>query len=88
MTAQLWLLAARLEVASKNYTRARSILERGRTVNPNADELWLEAVRVEQARDSHLDLNHAPYALYGVKYIDLVSLWLEAVRVEQAREPQ
>ena len=24
---------------------------------------------------SHLDLNRAPYVLYGVKYIDLVSLW-------------
>ena len=27
------------------------------------------------ASDSHLDLGRAPYALYGVKYIDLVSLW-------------
>ena len=24
---------------------------------------------------SHLDLGRAPYVLYGVKYIDLVSLW-------------
>ena len=28
------------------------------------------------ASDSYLDLNHAPYVLYGVKYIDLVSLVL------------
>ena len=28
---------------------------------------------VGQASDSHLDLGRAPYALYGVKYIDLVS---------------
>ena len=28
----------------------------------------------EQASGPHLDLDHAPYALYGVKYIDLVSL--------------
>ena len=27
-----------------------------------------------QASDSYLDLGHAPYVLYGVKYIDLVSL--------------
>ena len=27
-----------------------------------------------QASDSHLDLGRAPYVLYGVKYIDLVSL--------------
>ena len=27
-----------------------------------------------QARGSHLDLGRAPYVLYGVKYIDLVSL--------------
>ena len=26
------------------------------------------------ASDSHLDLDHAPYGLYGVEYIDLVSL--------------
>ena len=29
-----------------------------------------------KARDSHLDLIRAPYVLYGVKYIDLVSLAL------------
>ena len=29
---------------------------------------------VSSARVSHLDLNHAPYVLYRVKYIDLVSL--------------
>ena len=28
---------------------------------------------VLQASDSHPDLGRAPYALYGVKYIDLVS---------------
>ena len=27
------------------------------------------------ASDPHLDLIRAPYLLYGVKYIDLVSLW-------------
>ena len=26
------------------------------------------------ASDSYIDLNHAPYVSYGVKYIDLVSL--------------
>ena len=26
-----------------------------------------------QASDSHLDVGRAPYVLYGVKYIDLVS---------------
>ena len=31
-------------------------------------ELW------KKASDSHLDLNHAPYVVYGVKYIDPVSL--------------
>ena len=28
------------------------------------------------ASDSHLDLKHAPYNVYGVKHIDLVSLAL------------
>ena len=28
----------------------------------------------QQASDSHLDLDHAPYNLYGVKYVDLVAL--------------
>ena len=33
-------------------------------------------VRADDAAvsDSHIDLNHAPYVLYGVKYIDLASL--------------
>ena len=29
----------------------------------------------KEASASHLDLGRAPYGLYGVKYIDLVSLW-------------
>ena len=29
----------------------------------------------ERASGAHLDLSRAPYDLYGVKYIDLVSLW-------------
>ena len=33
--------------------------------------------RSRQASDSHLDLIRAPYVLYGVKYIDLVSLSLK-----------
>ena len=35
------------------------------------------------ASDSHLDLGRAPYVLYGVKYIDLVSLALPAGRGAQ-----
>ena len=31
---------------------------------------------LQEASDSHLDLSRAPYVLYGVKYIDLVSLAL------------
>ena len=38
----------------------------------NVEESYFGCVR---ASDSHLDLSRAPYALYGVKYIDLVSLW-------------
>ena len=38
----------------------------------------------EAVRDLHLDLGHAPYVLYGVKYIDLVSLHLLAGRVTEA----
>ena len=30
--------------------------------------------REDMASDSHLDLSRAPYVLYGVKYIDLLSL--------------
>ena len=32
-------------------------------------------LEVNEASGSHLDLSRAPYVLYGVKYIDLVSLW-------------
>ena len=39
---------------------------------------WAEmrAHRKASARDAHLDLIRAPYVLYDVKYIDLVSLGL------------
>ena len=33
------------------------------------------AVNQDPASDPHLDLGRAPYALYGVKYIGVVSLW-------------
>ena len=36
-----------------------------------------------KASDSHLDLNHSPYILYGVRYIDLVSLALFAGAAER-----
>ena len=35
---------------------------------------WCPDRTLAQARDPHLDLLRAPYVLYGVKYIDLVSL--------------
>ena len=37
-----------------------------------ASDSYLDLIR---ASDAHLDLIRAPYVLYGVKHIDLVSLW-------------
>ena len=37
-------------------------------------EVHKQICPTKAARDSHLDLDRAPYVLYGVKYIDLVSL--------------
>ena len=42
---------------------------------PTPMPVWDVGVMSRQASDSHLDLMRAPYVLYGVNYIDLVSLW-------------
>ena len=43
---------------------------------PYHDELlWVGSTGGSRPDHTHLDLNRAPYALYGVKYIDPVSLW-------------
>ena len=48
-----------------NYTTSGGVIEAWRRSEPDA---------FAPASDSHLDLGRAPYVLYGVKYIDLVSL--------------
>ena len=52
-----------------------AIIMGGRYIIP--DQLNELEPELKQARDSHLDLGRAPYDLYGVKYIDLVSLSLK-----------
>lgn len=44
----LWQLAARLELRTNGVVKARTLLELARLKNPKSDQLWLEAVRVEQ----------------------------------------
>ncbi|KAH9480957.1 Pre-mRNA-splicing factor prp1 [Psilocybe cubensis] len=44
----LWILASRLEEADGKSIRARSLLEKGRLVNPANEVLWAEAVCVEE----------------------------------------
>ena len=44
----------------------------------NLHKSWLgqwQSHTASNASGSHLDSGRAPYVLYGVKYIDLVSLW-------------
>ncbi|KAF9488949.1 hypothetical protein BDN71DRAFT_1456719 [Pleurotus eryngii] len=44
----LWILAGRLEEKDGKSIKARSLLEKARLVNPANDELWAEAVHVEE----------------------------------------
>ena len=60
---------------------ARIAIKQGQSamdVSNRLNKEYMEMVDAEreqsQASDSHLDLDRAPYVLYGVKYIDLVSL--------------
>ncbi|KAJ2548858.1 U4/U6 x U5 tri-snRNP complex subunit Prp1 [Coemansia sp. RSA 1933] len=52
-SVELWIAAARLEVAAfALHTRARAILERARVYVPRSPQLWLEAVCLECAANS------------------------------------
>ncbi|KAF9486850.1 TPR-like protein [Pleurotus eryngii] len=44
----LWILASRLEEKDGKSIKARCLLEKARLVNPANDELWAEAVHVEE----------------------------------------
>lgn len=44
----LWIMASRLEESAGLRIKARALLEKGRTLNPKSDELWLESVKVEE----------------------------------------
>ena len=54
----LWLLLSRLEETAKNFTKARSVLERGRLANPKNPVLWTEAIRFERRRNNMKEANH------------------------------
>ena len=42
----------------------------------NGEQVYCEG-DCDGVSGAHLDLDHAPYVLYGAKYIDLVALWCE-----------
>ena len=61
-----WETAASSSAGSS--TASTDGVQRGKEEDGQADE----------ASGSHLDLGRAPYVLYGVKFIDLVSLTLDS----------
>jgi pre-mRNA-processing factor 6 len=44
----MWILSSRLEESLGVRIKARSILEKGRHLNPKSENLWLESVKVEE----------------------------------------
>ncbi|CAD6897604.1 unnamed protein product [Tilletia caries] len=48
----LWLLSSRLEERAGITIRARSLLEKARSLNPHNEDLWAESVRVEERAGS------------------------------------
>ena len=78
-------LKARLEIELKlksGTERALSALasSSSASTSQSSSKARQERTLLITASGSHLDLGRAPYALYGVKYIDLVSLLTTASR--------
>ena len=77
----LWLCVVDGEMALEHYTKARSLLEKGRLQNPGNDLLWLRSIEVEIADGNHkaalmkcaTALQEAPQS--GV-------LWAKAIELE------
>ena len=72
------LLLADMNAATPLGSRGRSVISSAQPFAPRYRLRhllsWWRQARRYQALVSHLDLSRAPYVLYGVKYMDLVSL--------------
>ncbi|GAA5864054.1 hypothetical protein JCM3774_006365 [Rhodotorula dairenensis] len=76
----LWIMASRLEENAGLRIKARALLEKGRSLNPKSDELWLESVKVEQRDGSGAYkpmLARALQALPASGLLHSYSVWLE-----------
>lgn len=76
----LWIMASRLEEQAGLRIKARALLEKGRTLNPKSEELWLESVQVEQRDGSGAHkpmLARALQALPSSGLLHSYSVWLE-----------
>eukprot|EP01128_Nolandella_sp_AFSM9_P000177 TRINITY_DN1035_c0_g1_i1.p1 TRINITY_DN1035_c0_g1~~TRINITY_DN1035_c0_g1_i1.p1 ORF type:complete len:911 (-),score=212.39 TRINITY_DN1035_c0_g1_i1:135-2867(-) len=72
-----WIARARLEEASGKLVRARKYIIKGTEECPTSQDVWLEAARLHQGRDSQEIL-----ATAVSKMPEAVSLWLAAARLE------
>ena len=78
----LWRLLTHLEYRAGRVTKARSVLEKGRLKNPKNDELWLEAVRIENQNVATHNMAHTLMAKALQECPNSGLLWAEAIFME------
>lgn len=71
-----------LECHSGRVTKARSVLEKARLRNPKNDELWLEAVRIENQNSATQNMAHTLMAKALQECPNSGLLWAEAIFME------
>lgn len=78
----MWRLLTQLECRSGRVTKARSVLEKARLRNPKNDELWLEAVRIENQNSVTQNMAHTLMAKALQECSTSGLLWAEAIFME------
>jgi pre-mRNA-processing factor 6 len=78
---QLWILLSEFEIGQGNLIRARSILEKARTRNPQNPVLWLHSIRLEvKAEQKQIAFSMLARAMQECPNSGI--LWAEAIFLE------
>ena len=73
-----WIAAARLEEVAGRLAQARELIMKGCELCPGAEDMWLEAARLQTPENAKAILARGVAALP-----DAVMLWMQAARLEQ-----
>eukprot|EP00051_Salpingoeca_urceolata_P010212 m.124571 g.124571 ORF g.124571 m.124571 type:complete len:934 (-) comp16623_c1_seq1:42-2843(-) len=76
----LWLMGAKSQWLAGNVTEARRILANAFTVNPNNEDIWLAAVKLESENNQH---QRARILLQNAREkASTARVWIKSVRLE------